>query len=116
MRHLAAALAIALAVVALPALGQSVPSASPSKVFVTVDAVQVKYYQVIVTGIVQGEATPSTYYVQLSASDAAASTGFMQACQQQALLAMSKPGQYLLEIADGTSYVSSRCKLSRVSP
>jgi hypothetical protein len=116
MRHLAAALAIALAVVALPALGQTTPPANPSKVFVTVDAVQVKYYQVIVTGIVQGEATPSTYYVQANASDAAANMGFMQACQQQALLAMSKPGQYLLEILQSGSMGASTCKLTRVSP
>jgi len=107
MRHLAAALAIALAVVAIPAAAQTYSS----KVFVTVDAVQVRGYTVSVTGIAQGEATPTTYLVYF-ASDASANMVFAQNCQQQALLAMSKPGQYLLELS-ASNY---SCKLSRVSP
>jgi hypothetical protein len=109
MRHLAAALAIALAVVAIPAAAQTYSS----KVFVTVDAIQVRGATVYVTGIVQGESAPTTYsmYGPFS-SDASANMVFAQSCQQDALLAMTKPGQYLLELS-ASNY---SCKLTRVSP
>jgi hypothetical protein len=112
--HVAATL---LAIVVLLATGsaaaQSVPAAYPTKVFVTVDSVKLEVYRVTITGIVQGEATPSTFYVQGPSNSIADPNVFAQSCQQQALLAMAKPGQYLLTIYASTS---PSCQLTRVTP
>jgi len=96
------------------ASAQLVPPAYPAKVFVTVDSVQVVEYRVVVTGILQGDAAPSTYSVQSNV--AGTQPAFAQNCQQQALLAMAKPGQYLLELYSAGSLTSSTCKLTRVNP
>jgi hypothetical protein len=112
---IAAALAAAAVLLAAGrASAQTVPYANPAKVFVTVDAVQVVESRVVVTGIVQGDAAPSTYAVMSVSS--ANTYAFVPNCQQQALLAMAKPGQYLLEIFYGGSYYASSCKLTRVNP
>jgi hypothetical protein len=116
MRHLlAAAVVIATLLVPCTANAQTLPS-PPGKVFATVDSVQVEPYRLTITGIIQGEAVPSSYWVQYGGyGDYAAAWTFVQICQQQALLAMSKPGQYLLDIYPGSSSLS-HCKLSRVAP
>jgi hypothetical protein len=90
------------------------PYAYTAKVFATVDAVAVQGAYVIVTGIVQGEEAPSTWAAAYSSSTG---VDFVAACQRNALIAMAKPGQYLLEI----QYLSSTsggsvCKLSRATP
>jgi hypothetical protein len=114
MRHLlAAAVVTATLLVPCAATAQTLPPyANPAKVFATVDSVLVEGIRVTITGIIQGEAVPSSYWVQSTIAD---SMGFAHACQQQALLAMSKPGQYLLEIYYAANPLSS-CKLSRVTP
>jgi hypothetical protein len=118
MRHLLAAAVLTASLLA-PCAGYAQtlpPPASPAKVFATVDSVKLESYKVIITGIIQGEAAPSSYWVMNGTyPDYAASMGFAQACQQQALLAMSKPGQYLLELIQVSSSVG-HCKLSRVTP
>ena len=115
---LALAAAVALAAFSPGAArAQSVPYATTAKVFTTVDAVSVTANYVEVTGIVQGEATPSTWktYTYLSTVDP---TAWAAMCQRNALLAMSKPGQYLLEIYYSSTTYSpySYCKLTRVNP
>jgi hypothetical protein len=97
------------------ASAQTVPLAYPAKIFVTVDAVQLLESKVVVTGIVQGDAAPSTYAVIGYSGASGNSYAFALTCQQQALLAMAKPGQYLLEIFFGNGFASS-CKLTRVNP
>ncbi len=99
------------------AAAQTVPLASTAKVFATVDAVSVQHSRVIVTGIVQGEEAASTWAVQyVNASTGVDAEEFAAACQRAALIAMSKPGQYLLEIQYYASGYGSICKLSRVTP
>ncbi len=107
--------AIVLLLATGSAAAQVVPAAYPAKVFVTVDAVQVEAYRVNITGVVQGEAAPSSFYVQQYPSTGEPNV-FAQNCQQQALLAMAKPGQYLFEIRQGSGTSSSTCKLTRVTP
>jgi hypothetical protein len=117
---LALAAAVALATLSPGAADAqtTVPWANPAKVFTTVDAVSINLNCVEVTGIVQGESTPSTWrtytYSTVTTVD---STGWAAMCQRNALLAMSKPGQYLLEIYfSGSISAPSYCKLTRVNP
>jgi hypothetical protein len=68
-----------------------------------------------VTGIVQGDQAPSSWKVLYSGS--ADANGWASMCQRSALLAMAKPGQYLLEIGLlNSSYSAPICKLTRVNP
>lgn len=111
-----ALMAAALLCVAGRAVAQAVPWASSAKVFATVDAVSVQHSKVIVTGIVQGDQAASTWAVQYYlASTGVDAASFASACQRDALIAMAKPGQYLLEIQYAGAY-GSICKLSRVTP
>ncbi|HEX9399838.1 MAG TPA: hypothetical protein VF912_06975 [Anaeromyxobacter sp.] len=113
---LAVAVAVAFFTPRLAA-AENVPAAYPAKVFTAVDAVRVEDYKIIITGVVQGDAGSSTWAVSPFSSDAARAAQFLSNCQAQALLAMAKPGQYLLEVSSnaGTSG-SAFCKLSRVNP
>jgi hypothetical protein len=88
--------------------------------FVTVDSVTAQGSLIHVTGILKGEATPSTHGAQfyyLSGNYAYAAQ-MIAACERKALLAMSKPGQYQLVLQDGPSAGSleSSCTLTRVNP
>jgi len=112
------AVAVALAFFAPRlAAAQAVPPANTAKVFTAVDAVKAEDYKVVITGIVQGDGAPSTWSAGFySSSDGALISQFVNSCQTQALLAMTKPGQYLLEIQSGTISLRPFCKLSRVNP
>jgi hypothetical protein len=89
------------------------PTASTPKRFTSVDAVSVQSIFVIVTGVVEGETVPSTWAARPYTSDGGQ---FADTCSRHALLAMAKPGQYLLEINSGSTSVYATCKLIRVSP
>lgn len=85
---------------------------TPYKVLVTVDAVQIEGGELLVTGIVQGETAPTTWRLMTATySD----PNVLANCQQQALLAMTKPGQYLYGIVYGPMSLYG-CKLTRVAP
>lgn len=119
----AVAAAILACLIAIPraAEAQAVPlppAATTTKVFVTIDAVALDALMLEVTGVVQGESTPSTWRTALSSSgttDVSARAEWLSMCHRSALVAMARPGQYLLEIfyAD---YDRCRCKLIRVNP
>jgi len=105
-----------VALAPLHAAGQTPipPTAYPTKVFTAVDAVSVMGPYVVVTGIVQGEQAPSSWKVNYSGS--AEANGWAAMCQRSALIAMSKPGQYLLEIGVPSSLSAPVCTLTRVNP
>jgi hypothetical protein len=82
-----------------------------SYVFTAVDAVRLEYGWIYVSGMVQGETTPreipfpfSHTYAQERAS-----------CERLILLAVSKPGQYLLTLTRGSGSDFTYCKLARVA-
>jgi hypothetical protein len=80
-----------------------------------VDAVEIRGSQLRVTGVVQGDAAPSTVVMDWSyfGTDRVA---LMQGCERKALLAMSRPGAYRLTLTQTyTSYLPV-CALSRVTP
>jgi hypothetical protein len=117
MRVLSVAVAAALAVCVLfvPAatVAQEYSDANPARVLAAVDAVSGYGEIVLITGIVQGEAAPSTWIVQ--GHDSAVGAGLAAMCERSALLAMSRPGQYLLEVFSGTATNRPYCKLIRVN-
>jgi hypothetical protein len=85
--------------------------------------------QVQVTGVIQGESTARTITLNYTASYAGSSTGVdhisakrtFERCERLALLVLSKPGQYLLEMRQETepytnTYRYIGCKLTRRVP
>jgi hypothetical protein len=113
-----AALAVVLVVATLPARAQTVSAPQPAnslKVFVDVESVTVRYgTTIVVRGIIQGESTATEWYASPASSDTGA---FASNCHRAALLAMEKPGRYLLEIQ--TAYSGSGtplCRLTRAAP
>lgn len=97
-------------------------SASPRyattvKAFTTVDSVAIWSSIVLVKGIVEGETTASEWAVTLSAViDRSEKAVFAANCERLGLLALAKPGQYVLRIFDGGSSGYSYCRLERVAP
>ncbi|HET9449705.1 MAG TPA: hypothetical protein VFO83_02430 [Aggregicoccus sp.] len=88
--------------------------------FETVDSYDVRGgpSQVVVTGVLQGEAAPTTLVFRYSAASGSSyeSPRTFERCERMALLAMSKPGQYLLELRqDSVSGYTLQvgCKLTR---
>jgi hypothetical protein len=106
--------ALAATVLFAFALRATAQTTLPTYTFVTVDEVQTYARTVRVTGILQGEASPTTTeisfgYVILTDVDQVA------ACERKALLAMAKPGQYLLKLQPGNYSFVPRCTLTRVN-
>jgi hypothetical protein len=109
--------AAALVCVTGPAAAQPYPVATTPKVFTTVDAVAVQNGWVVVTGVVDGDLTASSWaWRPYSATDSAALAQYLDTCYRAALMAMAKPGQYRLELTapSGSSY--HHCKLIRATP
>lgn len=99
-----AGLALALLALAASARGQV------ASVYMTVDAVSLDGSTIKVTGVVQGEATPSSHSIQFNLGTAADQIAAREACGRLLLLALSKPGQYLAEAA------LNRCSVALVKP
>ncbi|WP_242339853.1 MULTISPECIES: hypothetical protein [unclassified Anaeromyxobacter] len=95
---------------AMPALAQTAPV---RYVFVAVDAVEIRSTTIKVTGVVDGESAPQTVTMTLSSSSGVDSVA---ACERLALLAMTRPGQFLFEIQGSTTYNLNVCKLARATP
>jgi hypothetical protein len=82
--------------------------------FSTVDEVQTYAYILKVTGILQGEASATTLTFNFPNYTSASAADQLASCERKALLAMAKPGQYLLKL----DYYGStpRCALTRANP
>jgi hypothetical protein len=113
---------IAIAAVLLSTLmplSAAVAEVQASYVFTTVDSYNIKgeVWEVDVTGIVQGEATPRTVTLTYFPwGDYVGITRTFERCERLLLMAMSKPGQYLLELrqeVDASTMQSVGCKLTR---
>jgi hypothetical protein len=86
-------------------------------VFETVDSYDLEpYFYFKVTGILRGEATPRTIQVHPNYTLGPSLETYGASCERLALIAMSKPGQYLLEVRlaphDDYPYLMG-CKLTR---
>lgn len=118
MKWLQAGTASVAAAVVLGVLGFALPARAQNVVrtFVTVDSVQLRSNGVNVTGLLEGEATPTTVFVATNgSSDTGPSAGLAAACQRTALLVMLKPGQFQLRL-DPMFSSYSWCTLVKVAP
>ncbi len=84
-------------------------------VFTTVDAVKSEYMKLTITGVKEGDAVASDYAVSFSSSSPASNQALFEACERKAMLAMTKPGAYRLELWR-EPYGYPLCKLARVNP
>ncbi len=106
-------IAVAASLCAL-ALAAAAQSTFTKLVFTTVDAVKMEYNAVLVTGVQQGETAASTASVYCASN--AECPKQLEGCTKLAMLALSKPGQYVFEI-EKQSYTSfDRCTLRRAAP
>jgi hypothetical protein len=113
---------IAIAAVLLSTLvplSVAVAEVQATYVFTTVDSYNItgETNEVDVTGIVQGEASPRTVTLVYwpGGADILSSMRTFERCERLLLMAMSKPGQYFLELrqeadASATSFIG--CKLT----
>jgi ABC-type sugar transport system substrate-binding protein len=105
------AAAVSLVAIAAAAAAQSTVT---KLVFTTVDAVKMDYSAIYVTGVQEGATEASTAPIYCSSNTNCPTQ--LQNCEKIALLAMSKPGQYVLEIEKQQYSTFDRCTLRRVAP
>lgn len=98
--------ALALAVFSLT----SAAGAQVAPVYMTVDAVSVAPGRIDVTGVLQGQSTPTTRSVTFGSSTGVDRNPALEACHRMLLLALSKPGQYV------ASVYSEVCTVRLVAP
>jgi hypothetical protein len=114
LRALTLLATLALAPAALAA-GET-PTTGTPYVFVTVDDYTIESaYAVDITGILQGESTPRTLRFTFYSSVVDYSQ-HQSRCDRMVLLAMTRPGRYLLQMTQGaedSSGTNARCKLTR---
>jgi hypothetical protein len=111
-------LAAVLSAAAFAAVAQT-STVQTTYVFTAVDSVKMDYQYVWVTGVQEGATTTSLAAVNCNLSSASSfdCTTHLQNCQRLALLAMTKPGQWLFVIERGYPGASfASCELRRVAP
>ncbi|MCE9673638.1 hypothetical protein LY474_38125 [Myxococcus stipitatus] len=109
---------LAAVTLATPALGAApeTPETTRPYLFETVDDVVVRYNRLDVTGVLRGETVPRSftfsYYAGTTSGD---SINLASRCDRLALLAMARPGVFLLEMVHNGSNLSSpsSCRLIR---
>jgi hypothetical protein len=120
MRRFAAAMA-ALLLLASAARAQ-VTAAPGTYTFTAVDAVMREVGYLTITGLREGEAAPTTHRLPLGPMPSSGGTtnpsDIGESCERKALLAMSKPGAYVLRLEVHTYYTSyfTKCTLARAVP
>ncbi len=106
-RIVIAAAAVGAVVLAVLSLSPRAGAQTPSPGLMTVDAVEFFFasYAVAVTGVVVGEAAPSTHYASFSYNDDLRALR-VEACHRALLLALAKPGQYLARVGQNVCTVA----------
>lgn len=95
-------------------LDASAQTGPATYVFTTVDSVENGAgVQLVVTGILQGDAAATTHTLYFYTADRSAA---VQSCEKMALLVMAKPGQYTLTFTNYTNATLQKCALGRVGP
>ncbi len=75
---------------------QPVASAQSAPQFMTIDAVRVSAGNITVIGVAQGQSAQSQQSIQFVYGTETAKAAALEACHRQLLLALSRPGQYVL--------------------
>jgi hypothetical protein len=102
-------LATVLAVLLLPAAAH----AAEVTTFQTVDEVKYEAYNLVITGIVDGEASARTIPFSLTGFEDTPWRIAIENCMRSATLAMNRPGRYRLSVFGGVSESFSACSLKR---
>ena len=99
----------------VPAAQAETPREGVPYVFETVDSYHLpSIYQFEVTGILRGESTPRTFTFWSRDFSSFEPAQHLSRCDRMALLAMSKPGAYFLEVVQPTiDRPIPTCKLTR---
>ncbi|WP_164015853.1 hypothetical protein [Pyxidicoccus trucidator] len=113
--RLAALLSAALGLAPSALAAAETPQVGTPYVFETVDSYLVATHSRIeVTGILQGESAPRTLFFSYNLSTTAFDVGqHVARCDRLALLAMNKPGLYLLTMVQNGSTFAPTCRLTR---
>ncbi|MFP2911783.1 hypothetical protein ACLESD_43525 [Pyxidicoccus sp. 3LFB2] len=95
------------------ALAAETPQSNRPYVFETVDSyIATGTSRFEITGILQGESTPRTLSFRIAGFNEAAV--YISRCDRMALLAMSKPGAWFLELVQlDDSFTVPTCRLTR---
>lgn len=111
-------IAVAASLVLAGGVGRAQTSPNPVVTFTTVDAVEAQSSKLVITGVKEGEtaATTQQFLICSTPSTDVRCAALIENCDRLALLAMTKPGQYLLKIAPGNSIYYATCRLERVAP
>jgi hypothetical protein len=116
-RHLIPGLAIVTLTLISSAAIADPPLANAAAVYETVDSVSVGGRRIIVTGIISGQTTPSTFqYIIFDESASSGTTDSASRCDRLALLAMSKPGKFRFALEHPDFVSSFRCTLTLRTP
>jgi hypothetical protein len=117
-------LAVAAAAFLFSGAVEAEPATGTQWTFVTVDSVEMSGDDLTITGILKDQASPSTltFYVRIYSSQTSPSQPSdhirVESCVKYALLALNKPGQFVLELRRVSDYYfyDVSCKLSRATP
>jgi hypothetical protein len=108
------------AAVLAAALVPGVAHAGTDTILTTVDDVHrepERQYRLVLTGIVSGEPAPRTLTIDFYSPGSSYSTPEADHCERYALMAMSRPGRYSLDVfvrgVQGDVTVAFWCKLKR---
>jgi hypothetical protein len=104
---------LSIAVITLAALSLSPTAAQTTTPLMTVDAVNVGFggLALQVTGVVQGEATPTTRTVSFGTTVDALHLALFEACHRSLLFALSRPGQYMARVG-----YYNECTVALITP
>ena len=110
-------LSCAALLLSLPLAPVTAHAAPKNHVFVTVDRYRLDWEtsRLEVTGLLEGESTPRTVWIDFPHSYVNANDP-SDRCEKLALLAMSSPGRYKFELATEYDEYARSCALTRVTP
>jgi hypothetical protein len=114
-RHLIPGLAIVALTLISPLAIAADPPLGSAAVYDTVDSIGVWGRRITVTGIISGQAAPSTFQYPIFEESGGASGTLSDAanrCDRLALLAMSKPGKFQFAMEHPNFSSSFRCALT----
>jgi len=100
------------------ALAQTAPTVATTS-FVAIDAVTVDHSTLAVTGVIEGEPAAVTREFHFAFTNYSSTHPYeqRQSCERLALLAMSKPGQYVFKVTvESYRWDYPSCSLARATP
>lgn len=109
---------IVIAVAASWLLAGAASAQTPTSIvtFTAVDAVDAQPLKIVIAGVKDGETVASSQEIVCASTTDGTCSALLQNCARIALLAMTKPGQYMLKVGLYFGTKPYSCKLERVAP